>query len=302
MLVGLLIGAVAVLHAYRQVAMHDPPSGPPSIQLALSAGTAVHELSWANNIEYQVSEKFRPCHNPVTVEFDALINGQDVGPTTAPGFADGELVDPLGAVDKVFPLDQSGMPSQLGAARGEFVQKIINGGAGGVAFGAPIERWYPSGFGPLMGPIHSAILVLKFKANWVLPRNSSSCFVRFPSLAVLTSDPARPANSVNPVAPAGPGEVSISSLTGGIADWQDSFPTPTDPLIPQWRCPRMYQSADEVKDMAPYADCSGGFAIYNVPGASSRVPLWLLIDGALIGVAAGIVAEPAIEFRWRGKR
>lgn len=38
---------------------------------------------------------------------------------------------------------------------------------------------------------------------------------------------------------------------------------------------------------------------FSVPGADSHVALWLLIDGALIGVAAALFVEPAIKGRGR---
>jgi hypothetical protein len=47
------------------------------------------------------------------------------------------------------------------------------------------------------------------------------------------------------------------------------------------------------------ADNCGGVAVFSVPGADSHVALWLLIDGALIGVAAALLVETAKEYRDR---
>ncbi len=292
MLIAVLIGAAAVWHADHRLTVQDPPpvSAEPVLSLVLSPG---RRLSWAKTSEYQVVESFRRCQNPVTVVLDALINGAQIpGPTTAPtGYAHGELVDPLGVPGKIKLLEDPF--SGWVVPRHEFVQ---HPGRHTLLFGAPLRQWYPSvvQYGMAPAATERAVLVeLRFQENWVLPRSTGTCYVRFPTLQAPLYDPTELPNAAAWPPAAGPGEVSVVSKTGDLADWQTSIPPPTDPRIPQWRCTSMAPS-----QVAQYsaAKC-GGVAVFSVPGADSHVALWLLIDGALIGVAAALFVETAKEFR-----
>lgn len=295
MLLAVVIGAAALWHANHLLAVQDPPpiSTEPVLSLVLDPG---QKLSWAKTTEYQVVETFRRCQNPVTVEVDALVNGTDIGgPTTAPlGYAHGELYDPLGAPRTIELLENQGgfLPPHWSVPRTEFIR---HDGHHILLFGASLRTWYPSVVRPGMSAktTRAVLAELRFQENWVLPRSTGTCFVRFPTLQVPSMDPTAPANTAVWAPAAGPGEVSVVSTTGDLADWQTSIPPPTDPRIPQWRCASMASST-----AAQYsaANC-GGVAVFSAPGADSHVALWLLIDGALIGVAAALLVETATRSR-----
>jgi hypothetical protein len=93
--------------------------------------------------------------------------------------------------------------------------------------------------------------------------------------------------------------VNIISSSGEIVNLQSSIPPPTDPRIPQWRCASMAISiaAANANPATGGASNCGGAAVFSDPGTDSRVALWLLIDGALIGVAAALFVDPAIRFQ-----
>lgn len=224
----------------------------------------------------------------MTVEVDALVNGTDIGGSTkAPGgYAHGELTDPLGMPSKFQLLETDGaFPQHWVVPQNEFVR---HGGRDDLLFGAPLQIWYPSAVrtGMSAETTRAVLMELRFQANWVLPRSTGTCFVRFPTLQVPPIDPTDPP-SITVWAPAvGSGEVNILS-TGDLVDSQNSIPPPTDPRIPQWGCASMATSTAEQYSAA---DC-GGVAVFSAPGTDSRVARWLLIMGALIGVAAALLAE-----------
>jgi hypothetical protein len=296
MLVAVLFGAAAVWYANHLLAVNDPPpvSTEPILSLVLSPG---QRLSWAKTTEYQVTETFRRCQNPVTLEVDAFVNGTDIGgPTTAPlGYAHGDLFDPLGVPGKIQLLENQGgyLPAHRRVPRNEFFRHDGHYRL----FGAPLRTWYPSAVRTGMSAVTTrAVLVeLRFRANWVLPRSTGTCFIRFPALQAPPEDPTAPANFAVYAPAAGPGEVNVVSTTGEIVDWQASIPPPTDPRIPQWGCANM---AVSITAQYGAADC-GGVAVFSVPGADSHIALWLLIDGALIGVAAALFVQGATSFRDR---
>jgi hypothetical protein len=188
-------------------------------------------------------------------------------------------------------------PQRWVVPRHEFVR---HAGVHRLLFGAPLRRWYPSAVqvGMSSETTRAVLVELRFQANWVLPRSAGTCFVRFPSLQAPLEDPTEPPSFSLWAPAAGPGEVSVVSMTGDLADWQTSIPPPTDPRIPQWRCASM---APSVAAQYSAANC-GGVAVFSVPGADSHAALWLLIAGALIGVAAALFFETAKDFRRREPR
>ncbi len=294
MAIAVLIGAVAVWSATRLLAVQDPPSTTtqPVLDLILSrGGQPAQEFSWARNIEYKVFETFRRCQNPVSVQVDAVVNGRDIGgPTMAPGFADGELTDPSDAVGQVRMLFDHGTPQvpRWVVTQPTVMRRTVYAGVLGVVFGVVVHQWYPSAvlFDTTgTDTVPGILFEIRFTANWILPRSDGTCFVRFPALQVRAIDPVDPPNTPPLVAPPGPGQVTITSKTGDVADWQDSLPPPADPQVPRWSCARMGNSG-----------CTGGVAVFSAAGANAHVSLWLLIDGALIGVAAALFAEPATQF------
>jgi hypothetical protein len=292
MVFAVLIGAASVWYANRLLTVKDPPpvQTEPVLSLVLDPG---QRLSWATTTEYQVHETFSHCENPVTVEVDALVNGTDIGgPITAPnGYAHGELKDPLGVPSKIELLENLGdWQVQWDVPQHEFVKQVSHYD---LLFGAPLQAWYPSAVRTGMSSYTTrAVLVkLQFQENWVLPRSTSTCFVRFPTLQAPLQDPTSPADTAAWAPAAGPGEVSVVSTTGEIADSQTSIPPPTDPRIPQWSCASM---ASSIGEQYSAANC-GGVAVFSAPGTDSRVALWLLVVGAFIGVAAALFVDQVTE-------
>jgi hypothetical protein len=152
MAVALLIGAGAVWYATSLLAVQDPPSTitQPVIQLVLSPGESLqylHGFPWASSTEYKVFETFQGCHNPVAVQVDALVNGRDIGgSTTAPGFADGALLDPSNAVSKVQVLFNHGtilIPRWV-VTRPERMHRSVDRGYLGLYFRVAVQQWFPS--------------------------------------------------------------------------------------------------------------------------------------------------------------
>jgi hypothetical protein len=292
MLGAALVVVAAVVYADHLLTVKDPPvATEPVLKLVLDP---IQPLSWAKTTEYQVVETFSHCENPVTVEVDALVNGTDIGgPTTAPGgYAHGELTDPLGVPGKIQLLETDGtFPQHWELPRDEFVRQV---GHDELLFGAPLQTWYPSAVRTGMSAEQTrAVLVeLQFQANWVLPRSTGTCFVRFPTRQAPLQDPTAPANFAYTAPSAGSGEVSVRSMTGDLVDSTNSIPPPTDPRFPpRWDCASMASSTAEQYSAA---DC-GGVAVFSAPGTDSRVAFSLLIVGAVIGVAAGLLAEQVIE-------
>jgi hypothetical protein len=290
-MLGAALGVVALVgYAYHLLTVKDPPaSAEPVLQLVLDPG---QQLSWAKTTEYQVFEKFSHCANPVTVEVDALVNGTDIGgPVMAPGgYVHGELTDALGVPAKFQLLETDGtFPQNWLPPQGNFVRHVGDN----LQFGAPLRLWYPSALriGTSAVQTRAVLVELRFQANWILPRSTGTCFVRFPTLQAPHEDPTDPPSFTVWAPAAGPGEVIVRSTTGDLVDSTNSLPPPTDPLIPQWVCASMATSTAE-----PYSatDC-GGVAVFSTPGTDSYVALSLLIDGALIGVAAALFAEQVTE-------
>lgn len=290
-MLGAALGVVALVgYANRLLTVKDPPaSAEPVLQLVLDPG---QRLSWAKTTEYQVVEKFSHCANPVTVEVDALVNGTDIGGSTmAPGgYVHGELTDSLGVPSKFQLLETDGtFPQNWLPPQGKFIRLVGDD----LLFSAPLRTWYPSALriGTSAEQTRAVLVELRFQENWILPRSTGTCFVRFPTLQAPLEDPTAPPNFTVWAPAAGPGEVIVLSTTGDLVDSTNSLPPPTDPLIPQWVCASMATSTAE-----PYsaANC-GGVAVFSAPGTDSRVALLLLIDGALIGVAAALLAEQITE-------
>jgi hypothetical protein len=306
MILALLIGAVAVWQADRLQAVSSPPpvSTQPVISLLLSPG---QQLSWATNAEYQVVETFGRCQNPVTVELDVLVNGTDVNgtdiaadaPTATPyGYAHGELIDPIGTPSKIELLEntQETFPARFVVPPGEFVRHT----RGGLLFGAPVRAWYPSAVQPGMSAVtvRAPVMEIRFQADWVLPRSTGTCYVRLPALQVPQIDPAEPPGTAVWAPAAGPGQVSVVSATGDVFDWQTSIPPPTDPADAQWTCAT---ATSTITAESPAANC-GGVAVFSAPDAQSHINLWLLIDGAFIGIAAALFVDPVTKLgERRGK-
>jgi hypothetical protein len=304
MLLAVLIGAGAILHANHLLSVSDPPpaSTEPVLSLVLDPAQS---LGWSGQTEYQVQESFSRCRNPLTVELDAFINSPSEAfePSTATsGFADGSLNDPLAAAAKLtLWANPSGTipPSWVPAGR----ELTPTPNRKYVVFGGPLREWYPSSVVRGMATAsaqRAPLAMVRFHANWVLPRSSGTCFVRFPTLQAPIVDPANPPSTASQYAPhPGPGEVNLISSSGEIVSLQSSIPPPTDPRIPQWRCASMAISiaAANADPATGGASNCGGVAVFSVPGTDSRVALWLLIDGALIGVAAALFVDPAIRFQ-----
>jgi hypothetical protein len=297
MLVALAIGTGAVWHANRLLTVHDPPplSTEPVLAVMLDA---LRPIQWLGRAEYQVREAFSGCRNPVTVEFDALVHPRapvtDRRALAQHGFVHGVLIDPLSAVRSVaiFENPSSTFPPRWKVPRGIVRRRTEQD----LLFGAPLRRWYPASMSPGMHRhiVRAVLVKARFRADWVLPRSEGTCFVRFPTLQVPSVDPLLPpGDAVYPPA-RGPGAVSVVSVSGETVDVQASIPPPTDPRIPQWECRTM---SDGSSPATGSANC-GGVAVFSEPGSDAHVALWLLIDGALIGLAAALLVEPAVRFRW----
>jgi hypothetical protein len=232
-MLGAALGVVALVGYANHLltVKHPPASGEPVLQLVLDPG---QRLSWAKTTEYQVVEKFSNCANPVTVEVDALVNGTDIGGSTmAPGgYVHGELTDSLGVPSKFQLLETDGtFPQHWLPPQGNFVRHAGDD----LVFGAPLRLWYPSALriGTSAEETRAVLVELRFQENWVLPRSTGTCFVRFPTLQAPLEDPTAQPNFTVWAPAAGPGEVIVRSTTGDLVDSTNSLPAPTDPLIPQ---------------------------------------------------------------------
>jgi hypothetical protein len=305
MLVAILIGFGAVWHADRLLTVHDPPPVTTEPVLAVLVDP-FRRLGWVDRVEYEVVQTFSGCENPVTVEFSALVRGGHVaGPSMArEGYAHGAVVDPLRAVRSLTMLQNPTATFPPTWVKPKGLEQRRDGDR--FLFGAPLRTWYPASVMVGMAAASSvrAVLVrVRFEADWVLPRSTGTCFVRFPTLQAPTVDPLREPSTASAGAPApGPGKVNVVSTGGETVDAQASIPPPTDPRIPQWRCASTAVAITQRMDpMGGAANC-GGVAIFSEPGADANVALWLLIDGALIGLAAALLAESAIGFDLRGRR
>jgi hypothetical protein len=305
MLFAAVLGIGAVWHAHRLLAVRDPPPVSTEPVLAVLVDP-FRRLGWVDRIEYEVVETFSGCQNPVTVEFRALVHGEHVpGPSAArEGYAHGAVVDPLRAVGSLRMLQNptATFPPTWVTPKG-FVQRRDGNR---VLFGAPLRMWYPASVMVGMAAASSvrAVLVrVRFEADWVLPRSTKTCFVRFPTLQAPNVDPLREPSTASEGAPApGPGTVNVVSTGGEMVNSQASIPPPTDPRIPQWRCDSTAVAMTRRMDPTGGAANCGGVAVFSEPGAEAHVALWLLIDGALIGLAAALVAESAVAFNWRRRR
>jgi hypothetical protein len=300
MLIAIAIGASAVWHANRVLAVNEPPAvaTEPVLSLVLDSG---RRLGWVRDADYQVFETISGCHNPASVELDALVRGDETpGPDlTQAGYVHGALSDPLGRLGVLTLLENTptSFPQHWVRARHLTVRRARRE----VVFGAPLRTWYPASVrvGMAEASLVRAVLVkVRFQADWVLPRSSGTCFVRFPTLQMPRIDPLDPPSQpFNPPAP-GPGEVQVTSTGGETVNAQSSIPPPNDPRIPEWRCASTAVAiAQESSPTGGSGNC-GGVAVFAEPGAEAHVALWLLIDGALVGVAAALFVESAVKFRW----